>query len=64
MDDTQLKHELKELALNLYRKHYSCLPDAVPFEPLDDCRGLVSQIDNMTTGLVHESKALESQEVE
>lgn len=37
------------LARSLARKHY---PEAPQFEPLPDLVGVISQIDNMTTGLV------------
>src|SRR5687767_13654609 len=36
------------LAVSLAARHY---PDRPPFEPLPDLLGLLTQIDNMTTGL-------------
>jgi hypothetical protein len=48
-DDAGLARELRDLAIVLHRKHY---PEVVQWEPLDDPRGILSQIDNMTAGLV------------
>ena len=47
--------EASSLAMSLFRKHYSSDPDyasgAVKFGLCDDLRGVISQIDNMSTGL-------------
>ncbi len=40
--------EATALAVALHRLHYSHVPQ---WKPLDDIRGVISQIDNMTTGL-------------
>jgi hypothetical protein len=43
--------EAKETALFLYETHYKNDPDSVPFELLDTLPGVMSQIDNMISGL-------------
>jgi hypothetical protein len=54
-DQAQAMHEASSLAMSLFRKHYSSDPDyasgAVKFGLCDDLRGVISQIDNMSTGL-------------
>lgn len=44
----RLGRQLRALAIALHAKHYG---DAPGWMPLDDAEGLLSQIDNMTTGL-------------
>lgn len=46
----------KNLAEGLHRKHYA---EVTQWKPLDDLLGLLTQIDNMTTGLV---RAIDLQE--
>lgn len=43
-----LLRELRDLAVALHRKHYF---EVKNWTPLDDARGILSQIDNMTAGL-------------
>lgn len=54
-DQAQAMSEASSLAMSLFRKHYSSDPDyasgAVKFGLCDDLRGVISQIDNMSTGL-------------
>lgn len=54
-DQAQAMYEASSLAMSLFRKHYSSDPDyasgAVKFGLCDDLRGVISQIDNMSTGL-------------
>lgn len=42
------------LAMTLYENYYMKKPDAVAFELLDTTAGVVSQIDNMLTGVIDE----------
>jgi hypothetical protein len=44
-----LTRQLRDLAVILHGKHY---PEVTQWEPLDDPLGILSQIDNMTTGMV------------
>lgn len=46
--DTAYK-EARQLAVSLHAQHYS---DVKQWKPLDDLRGVISQIDNMVCGLV------------
>ncbi len=52
-DQAQAMHEASSLAMGLFQKHYSSDPDyasgAVKFGLCDDLRGVISQIDNMST---------------
>lgn len=50
-----LRRELHSLAVALHRKHYWHVKQ---WQPFDDALGLATQIDNMTAGLVPESRAL------
>jgi hypothetical protein len=54
-EQAQAMSEASSLAMSLFRKHYSSDPDyasgAVKFGLCDDLRGVISQIDNMSTGL-------------
>ncbi len=54
-DQAQAMSEASSLAMSLFRKHYSSDPDyasgAVKFGLCDELRGVISQIDNMSTGL-------------
>ncbi|TQL83118.1 hypothetical protein [Delftia sp. HK171] len=54
-DQGQAMSEASSLAMSLFQKHYSSDPDyasgAVKFGLCDDLRGVISQIDNMSTGL-------------
>lgn len=54
-DQAQAMSEASSLAMSLFQKHYSSDPDyasgAVKFGVCDDLRGVISQIDNMSTGL-------------
>jgi hypothetical protein len=49
--------QAKELAVCLWRKHYQ--EDAPNWEPLDTLSGVLSQIDNMSTGLQRASGWIE-----
>lgn len=54
-DDNQLAYkEALSLANSLHAQHYSHVKN---WKPLDDLRGLISQIDNMTCGLVKDKPA-------
>lgn len=46
----RLLRQLRALAVALHAKHYAT--DAPDWQPLEDGEGILSQIDNMTTGLV------------
>lgn len=48
LPDIELLRELRGLAAPLHAKHY---PEVGQWRPLDDARGILSQIDNMTAGL-------------
>ena len=48
--------EVTQIATYLWRKHYR--DDAPDWRPLPDLRGVISQIDNMVTGLTRASAAL------
>ena len=54
-EQAQAMSEASSLAMSLFRKHYSSDPDyasgAVKFGLCDELRGVISQIDNMSTGL-------------
>lgn len=47
----------RDLAYYLWRKHYK--KDAPDWEPFEDLYGVLSQIDNMTTGLTRRSTLTE-----
>ena len=49
-------NEASTLALAIHRRHY--LKSAPNFELCDSLSGIISQIDNMTTGLLNENAAL------
>ncbi|WP_353175728.1 hypothetical protein [Delftia acidovorans] len=55
VDQALAMSEASSLAMSLFQKHYSSDPDyasgAVKFGLCDDLRGVISQIDNMSTGL-------------
>ena len=51
----------KRLAESIYRKHY--MEDAPHWKPLPDLAGVISQIDNMTTGLAKAQPALSDDEL-
>ena len=45
----------KELAINIWKKYYKrTVPD---WEPCEDLMGVLTQIDNMTCGLIHRSSS-------
>jgi hypothetical protein len=46
--------EASTYALSLFNAHYKNRPDAVPLELCDTTRGVVTQIDNMVTGVIAE----------
>ena len=54
-EQAQAMSEASSLAMSLFQKHYSSDPDyasgAVKFGLCDELRGVISQIDNMSTGL-------------
>lgn len=50
-DDIMAYKEAVRLACVLQAKHY---PELKEWRPLDDLRGVISQIDNLTCGLVKE----------
>ncbi|OWG18271.1 hypothetical protein KDK82_1750 [Delftia sp. K82] len=54
-EHAQAMYEASSLAMSLFQKHYSSDPDyasgAVKFGLCDDLRGVISQIDNMSTRL-------------
>jgi hypothetical protein len=54
-EQAQAMSEASSLAMSLFQKHYSSDPDyasgAVLFGLCDELRGVISQIDNMSTGL-------------
>ncbi|NTA34367.1 hypothetical protein G6K96_21785 [Agrobacterium vitis] len=45
--------EARSLAVSLHKQHYS---EVTQWQPLDDIRGVISQIDNMTTDLVSRTR--------
>ena len=52
------RQEAEYLALTIYNKEYKDKPDAVPFELLDTVAGVITQIDNMYTGVRNERDQL------
>jgi len=55
MEDFEAEYECaRELAVSLWEKHYK--DEAPDWQPLADLMGVITQIDNMTCGLVKEKK--------
>lgn len=55
------KREADSLALSMYKHNYAIKPDAVPFELCDTVAGVVTQIDNMYTGVKQERDILQKE---
>jgi hypothetical protein len=49
--------EASDFALSLYNKYYKSKPDAVNFELFDSVAAVITQIDNMVTGVIQDKDA-------